>query len=268
VLESWGLRVAVETSGPGLRYLSASDRERAARLSEALGRPDVGAVLTTRGGYGAARLYPHLDLEHALPEPKIVVGFSDLTILLNRIVQEAGVVAYHGPMIAADLPQLDESARERFRRFLFGEPDWWDGTCRHVWREGTAEARLAGGCLSALVTTLGTPYEIDTDDTILFLEDVAEKPYRIDRMLSHLKHAGKLSRVRALVVGSMLDCEDGGDESLLRDIFTDVVGDRDVPIFAGLDAGHGTHNVVLPFGCRVHLDATAAQLTLLEPVFS
>ena len=268
LLESWGLRVHVEPPEPGLRYLSGGDRERALRLTEALLRADVKAVLTTRGGYGAARLHPHLDLARALRDPKIFVGFSDLTIVLNRIVQEANVVAYHGPMVAADLPGFDPSARERFRRFLFGEPDWWEGSCRDVWRRGTAEGRLAGGCLSVIVTTLGTPYEIDTDETILFLEDVAEKPYRIDRMLTHLKHAGKLSRVRGVVLGSMLDCDEGEGDGVLREIVTEILDASGVPVLSGFDAGHGTRNVVLPFGCRVRVDAEARQLTLLEPGFS
>ena len=268
LLEGWGLRVHLEEPGPALRYFAAGDRERAGRLTDALRRTDVKAVLATRGGYGSARLHPYLDVADALPDPKIFVGFSDLTILLSRIVQEAHVVAYHGPMVAADLPQFDDSARERFRRFLFGEPDWWEGCCPEVWRGGTAEARLVGGCLSVLVTTLGTPYEIDTDGAILFLEDVAEKPYRIDRMLTHLKHAGKLSRVRGVVLGSMLDCDGGEGEGVLRDVVTEVIEDSAVPVLAGFDAGHGTGNVVLPFGCQVRLDAGTQQLTLLEPVFS
>jgi muramoyltetrapeptide carboxypeptidase len=117
------------------------------------------------------------------------------------------------------------------------------------------------------VTTLGTPYEIDTRDTILFLEDVSEQPYRIDRMLTHLKHAGKLAEIRGIVFGSLLDCDGGQGDCVLRDVVTDVVG-NDIPIVAGFDAGHGTGNVVLPFGCRVRLDTSAGQLTLLEPVFS
>jgi muramoyltetrapeptide carboxypeptidase len=251
-----------------LRYFSANDRDRARALQAAFGRPEVRAVLATRGGYGAARLFGHLDLSGVSADPKIFVGFSDLTILLTRLVQEAGVVAYHGPMVAADLQGLGTESQERFRRFLFGERDWWDGAVREVWREGSAEAPLTGGCLSVLVTTLGTPYEVSTDDKVLFLEDVAEKPYRIDRMLVHLKHAGKLARVRAIVLGSMLDCDGGTGSELLREIFMDVLADLDVPILYGLAAGHGTENGVLPFGCRVRVDTERARLELLEPVFS
>lgn len=267
-LESWGLRVEAPTRAENVRYLAASDLDRSRQIEAALRNPHVRAVLTSRGGYGAARLYPHLDVRCVSGDPKIFVGFSDITILLTRIVQEAGVVSYHGPMVAADLPGLHEGALERFRRFLFGEPGWWDGGAREVWRHGRAEAALTGGCLSVLVTTLGTPYEIDTDGKILFLEDVAEKPYRIDRMLTHLKHAGKLSHVEAVVLGSMLDCDDGSGPEAIRDIVLDVCADLAVPILYGLQAGHGAENVVLPFGCRVRVDTDLARLDLLEPVFS
>jgi muramoyltetrapeptide carboxypeptidase len=196
------------------------------------------------------------------------MGFSDVTVLLTRLVQEAGVVSYHGPMVAADLPGLGEAALERFRRFLFGEPGWWNGEGREVWRGGTGVGRLTGGCLSVLVTTLGTPYEIDTDDKILFVEDVGEKPYRIDRMLTHLKHAGKLLRIRGVVVGSMADCADGDGSDELREIFLEALGGLHVPILYGIEAGHRSANGVLPFGCNVRIDAGGLRLELLDPAFS
>jgi muramoyltetrapeptide carboxypeptidase len=119
-----------------------------------------------------------------------------------------------------------------------------------------------------LVTTLGTPYEIQTDGAVLFLEDVAEKPYRIDRMLNHLKHAGKLDGVRAVVLGPMLDCDGGEGSRILREIFLDALSDVDVPIIYGIEAGHGTENVVLQFGCRVRVAPGEPRLDLLEPVFA
>ena len=268
LLEEWGLRVEPHHAGRALRYLAASDEERGRRVREALARDDVRAVLAVRGGYGAARLHRHVDLRAVVAKPKIFVGFSDVTIFLNRLVQEADLVAYHGPMIAADLPRISDAGRERFRRFLFGQDGWWDGAVREVWRDGDADGRLVGGCLSLLVTTLGTPYEIDTEGAILFLEDVAEKPYRIDRMLSHMRDAGKFEHVRGMVLGPLLDCDGGEGPALLREIFLDILGDVDFPILYGLDAGHGTNNVVLPFGCRARVDVSSLRLELLEPVFA
>ncbi len=268
LLESWGLRVEPHDFGPRLRYMAAGDADRGRQLREAFSNPAVRAVLAVRGGYGAARLHRYIDARKLAAEPKIFVGFSDVTILLNRLVREADLVAYHGPMVAADLPRLPDEARERFRCFLFGQDGWWDGSVREVWREGVAEGRLAGGCLSVLVTTLGTPYEIDTTDSVLFIEDVAEKPYRIDRMLTHLRDAGKFDRVRAIVLGPMLDCDDGAGSEILREIFLDVLADVSMPILYGIDAGHGSRNVVLPFGCRVRADTKSERLELLEPAFA
>jgi muramoyltetrapeptide carboxypeptidase len=268
LLTSWGLSVDAVTRPAAFRYFAAADAERAAQLRAAFQDPGVRAVLSVRGGYGAARLHGHVDMEALARDPKIFVGYSDVTLLLNRLVQEAGVVAYHGPMVAVDLPRFSDAAAERFRRFLFGEDGWWDGAAREVWREGAAEGPLVGGCLSVLVTTLGTPYEIDTDGAVLFLEDVAEKPYRIDRMLNHLRHAGKLARVRGVVFGAMLDCDGGEGSRILREIVLDALSDVDVPVLCGIDAGHGTDNVVLPFGCRVRIADGAPRLDLLEPVFA
>ncbi|RMD82031.1 MAG: LD-carboxypeptidase [Candidatus Dadabacteria bacterium] len=268
ILESWGLRVRCYEGAKPVRYLAAADRIRAEWLEAAFVDPEIAAILAVRGGFGASRLHTFFDPAVAAANPKAFVGFSDVSLLLNRLVQEAGLVCYHGPMVAADLPRLSEAARERFRRFLFGEPGWWNGQGREVWRSGTAEGRLVGGCLSVLVTTLGTPYEIDTRGAVLFLEDVAEKPYRIDRMLSHLRHAGKFEEVAAVVFGPMLDCDGGGGTRLLREIALEVLDGFRFPIVFGLDAGHGSDNVVLPLGCRVRVDGEAARLELLEDPFA
>lgn len=269
LLGSWGLEVRSPAQNDSQRYMAAEDAVRARELTEALSDDAVAAVLAVRGGYGCARLHRWVDMAELCrrSQPKIVVGFSDVSVLLGRLVQEAGRVCYHGPMVAADLPRLDEAMRERFRRFLFDEPGWWNGCFSEVWRSGSGEGPLVGGCLSVLVTTLGTPYEIRTEGAILFLEDVAEKPYRIDRMLTHMKHAGKLDGIRGLVLGPMLDCDDGLGPAILREIVLDVAGDLEIPIVYGLDAGHGAGNVVLPLGCRVRLDCAAGDLQLLESAF-
>jgi muramoyltetrapeptide carboxypeptidase len=268
IVESWGLRVRAPEPAPGFRYLSAPDSVRAGGLAGAFADREVRAVLAVRGGSGAARLHGEFEAAAVAGDPKIFVGFSDVTVLLTRLVQEAGVVSYHGPMVAADLPRISDSGRERFRKFLFNEPGWWDGAGTEVWRDGRGAGRLTGGCLSVLVTTLGTAYEFDSRESILFLEDVAEKPYRIDRMLTHLKHAGKFEDVRGLVLGPMCDCDDGGGPAILREIVGDVLAGYDFPILFGFDAGHGADNVVIPFGCGAVLDTSQGRLELAEPAFS
>ena len=268
ILESWGLRIASTPNHAPNRYFAGTDAGRADELNRAFADDGVRAVLCVRGGSGAARLHRRVDPRTFRGAPKIFVGFSDITTLLMRFVQEAELVCYHGPMVGADLPRLNEDQRERFRRFLFGEDGWWDGRATDVIREGVSDGTLAGGCLSVLVTTLGTPYEVDTRGSVLFIEDVAEKPYRIDRMLTHLVHAGKFDDVRALVLGPMTSCDDGAGQGVLGEIIADVLADYRFPILFGLDAGHGAGNVVLPFGCRVGVDGSKKKLQLLESAFA
>ena len=268
IVEGWGLKVRRPQSGPPERYLAGSDERRAAELNAAFSDPTVQGVIAARGGFGSARLGAGISFAPAPGSPKPFVGFSDNTVLLTRLMQEARWIAFHGPMIAADLPELSTDARERFRRFLFDEDDWWIGAARETYRSGRATGRLTGGCLSVLCTTLGTAYEIETDDRVLFLEDVNEAPYRVERMLVQLRDAGKFARTSGLVIGAMQGCGEPGDEALIRDIVLDVLGACRFPIIAGLSAGHGTDNGVLPLGCRVTVDGAAKRLTLDESPFA
>jgi len=270
LLRQWGLEVELPTGLFPVRYLAGTDAARAASLTAFFEREEIAAILCVRGGYGASRLYPHFDAPVAAAHAKVFVGFSDISLVLARLLSEAGLVCFHGPMPGADLPRLSPQAQDRFRRFLFDEPGWWNGDALATWRQGSCEGPLVGGCLSVLVTTLGTPYEIVTDGAVLFLEDVAEKPYRIDRMLSHMRHAGKLDGVAGIVFGALEDCDDGQGCEVLREIVLDVLGDLPCPVAAGLDAGHGSNNVVLPLGCRVRLQAggDGATLELCESPFA
>jgi muramoyltetrapeptide carboxypeptidase len=268
VLEDWGLVVEGLPSMEPLRYFAGDDRARAQALAAAFSRSDLAAVLCVRGGYGCSRLFDHLSLADLVENPKIFVGYSDVTLLLDRMVREHGVACFHGPMVASDLTRFDGDQRERFRRFLFGLDGWWDGRFEEVWTPGRGSGPLVGGCLSVLVTTLGTPFEIDTRGTVLFLEDVAERPYRIDRMLMHLRQAGKFDEIQGLVVGSFLDCYGSEGPGILRTILAEVLDGLSCPVVFGLDAGHGSGNVVLPLGCQVDLDTERQELLLLEDPFA
>lgn len=267
VLESWGLVVEPPFPSAPHRYLTGSDPERAGRLTEAFARDDVAAVLTVRGGFGSARLLGRFHPEVAAAHPKIFLGYSDLTILLSRLVREAGLVCFHGPMVASDLARLPEAQLERFRRFLFGEDGWWAGRDLFCRLSGAASGRLVGGCLSVIATTIGTPYEIDTEGGVLFLEDIAEPPYRIDRLLTHLLHAGKLDGVKAVILGTFHDCERESDRGQLMDIFDEILAPLGIPVVSGFDAGHYSGGAVLPMGCRVRVDADAGTVELLEEAF-
>ncbi len=176
-------------------YFAGSVERRSRELEEMFAREDVRAIVCARGGYGANYLLPVLDLEKIKAHPKIFVGYSDLTALLTYFADAAGLVAFHGPMVAKDWAHEDGVDMTSWQAALAGIGAWQldlgadSGVSGLV--DGAAEGFLYGGCLSILVASLGTPYEIDTEGTILFIEDVAAKPFQIDRMLMQLKLAGK-----------------------------------------------------------------------------
>ena len=190
-------------------YFAGSVERRTRELEAMFAREDVKAIVCARGGYGANYLLEALDLEKIKSHPKIFVGYSDLTTLLTYFSDIGGFVTFHGPMVAKDWAHEDGvdlaswHAALAFNTSWELAPDMASGVTGLV--DGAAEGILYGGCLSILVASLGTPYEIRTEGTILFLEDVAAKPYQIDRMLMQLKLAGKLATVRGIIFGEMRD---------------------------------------------------------------
>lgn len=269
VLEGWGLRVVVgDAALARVNYLAGTDAARAADLRRMLDAPEVRAVFCARGGYGSQRLVPDLDFLRLARDPKILVGYSDATALLAAAVA-AGAVAFHGPMVASDVARgLSPRSADHARALLF-DPDYrWEAEVPTRIRPGRAAGRLVGGCLSVLVTTLGTPWELDTRDAILFLEDVHEMPYRIDRMLTHLRQAGKLDRVAGVVFGTMAACRPW-DGVTAVDVVRDCFAAAPYPVALGLPAGHdlaptSVENLALPLGTQVMLDAESARLVALE----
>ncbi len=260
VLESWGLRVKLADNLLARHlYLAGPDAARAAEFERLYLDPEVRAVLTLRGGYGAARMLPHLNPEALKTQQKPVVGFSDVTSLLIALQQTCGMVTYHGPCLATEqfleAPEAFET-QQTLRRWLFQErpPAAY---AVEAFRAGTATGTLVGGCLSLVVTTLGTPHELDTEGAILFLEDVGEEPYCLDRMLTHLKNAGKFRGLRGLVLGRFQEC---GPPERLRAMLEDVLADVPGPIGWNLPCGHGPLNLPLPLGASVVLDTTQGQL--------
>ncbi|HXG53105.1 MAG TPA: LD-carboxypeptidase [candidate division Zixibacteria bacterium] len=244
-------------------YLAGDGRSRAEELLSYFGRGDIAAIFCARGGFGSIQLLPYLE-RAAAPAPKIFAGYSDVTILLNWLTERWGMVTFHGPMVAMDLANgLSARSRDFFWGVLRGDTSSWKIRLGEVVRRGKARAELMGGCLSLLVTTLGTPYEIETAGKLLFLEDVGEKPYRVERMLTHLKMAGKLDRPAGVVFGSFTGC-DGEGERQIPQIVGELFRDAPYPVVMGLEAGHGKENLTLPFGIPMLLDAETASLSMLE----
>jgi muramoyltetrapeptide carboxypeptidase len=254
-------------------YFAGTAERRARELHEMLVRDDVKAILCARGGYGSNYLLPLLDLQKIAAKPKIFVGYSDLTSLSTYICDNAGMPTFHGPMVAKDFARPDGIDLQSWQAAVEGHANWKldfspDSGVKAL-RAGSAEGALYGGCLSMLAESLGTPYEIHTDGVILFIEDLATKPYQIDRMLMHLKVAGKFSGVRGIVFGEMLDCAaPEGQGFTLEEVVMRVVGDLNVPVAYGVRSGHVSRgNTTLPTGVRVKLNASDSSVSLefLEP---
>jgi len=254
-------------------YFAGTVERRARELHEMFERDDVKAILCARGGYGANYLLPYLDLKQIAAKPKIFVGYSDLTSLMTYLYDALGLVIFHGPMVTKDFARPGGMDLQSWQAAVEGRSNWkldfGAGSGVKTLRAGSADGVLYGGCLSMLAESLGTPYEIQTEGTILFIEDLATKPYQIDRMLMHLKLAGKFTGVRGIVFGEMLDCAAPPDAGFsLEDVVMRVVCDLNVPVAYGVKSGHVSRgNINLPMGVRVHLRASDSGVSLefLEP---
>lgn len=246
-------------------YFAGTVARRVEELQQMFEREDIRAIICARGGYGANYLLQKLDLAKMRSNPKIFVGYSDITCLLTCFV-DSGFVAFHGPMVAKDWCHENGVSLESWLAALSRSAAWSVPTDQKIEAlgEGEAEGMLYGGCLSILVASLGTPYEIQTNNTILFLEDLAAKPYQIDRMLMQLKIAGKLDKVRGLVFGEMLDClQSPNQDYTLQEVIMRVVADLKIPVAYGLKSGHVTsNNVTLPFGVQAKLQVERGKVKL------
>jgi muramoyltetrapeptide carboxypeptidase len=249
-------------------YFAGSAERRARELEAMFEREDVKAIICARGGYGSNYLLEELDLETIRSHPKIFVGYSDLTTLLTYFLDATGLVTFHGPMVAKDWAHAGGVDLPSWQAALAGT-DAWElkldaGSGVDGLVDGTAEGILYGGCLSLLVASLGTPYEIKTDGKILFLEDVAAKPYQIDRMLVQLKLAGKFKDVRGIIFGEMRDCLQTATQGYkLQEVVLRIVGRLGIPVAYGLRSGHVTAgNITLPIGVRSELTVRDGQVRL------
>lgn len=247
-------------------YFAGSAVRRARELEQMFERDDIRAILCARGGYGSNYLLPHLDLAKIKAHPKIFIGYSDITTLLTHFLNSAGVVVFHGPMAAKDWAHDNGVDLNSWHSALSGVAPWDVPLNPEVvaLAEGEAEGILSGGCLSILVASLGTPYSVKTTGTILFLEDVAAKPFQVDRMLMQLKLGGYFDDVRGIVFGQMLDCfQHPTQDYTLHEVVRRVVGDLGIPVAFGLKSGHVTSgNITLPFGVTAKLSVQGARVAL------
>ena len=258
-------------------YLAGEDGFRADEINGYLADPEIKALFCARGGYGSLRLLDKLDAEAIKNHPKLFMGYSDITTLLLYLQAQYSLVVFHGPMVGPDFSHRYPAKPQAHLLQLLGSPEPLgviEAPGIEILRKGVANGVLTGGCLSLVTLTIGTPWEINTDNKILFLEDIGEDPYKIDRMLSYLKLIGKFDKVQGLVFGRMVGCNPArkrgkglpGREIL--EIIKELLQDFSIPIIYNFPSGHGGNNYALPFGVRVTLDGNRGVLIIEEGAVS
>ena len=276
-LESLGLKPKVGKSARGVKgFLSATDKERLDDLHQAFSDKEIAGVWCVRGGYGAGRLLPAIDYDLIRKNPKVLIGYSDITALHLAISQATGLVTFHGPVAASELTGytkthvanvlVNPSTPYKIELSEYNKTQESNLFKTETITGGKARGRLVGGNLSLLAALAGTPYALrEMKGKILFIEDVGEQPYRIDRMLTQLRQGLNLGSLAGIALGVFEDCNPRTkDTQSLQDVVKDRLGDLRVPVVYGLSFGHIRDQFTLPVGIEAELDATNATLTFLE----
>ena len=281
ILKSFGFRVKkgqyiFDRNG----YLAGEDRDRAADVNAMFADKEVDAIVCIRGGYGSPRILPYLDYDVIKQNPKVIIGFSDVTALLNAIHVKTGLITFHGPNAGRNFSDYTLS---EYKKVLFdpqlttiAAPPPFEMTEGQAEREnritvitpGKAQGELIGGNLSLMVKLVGTPYEPSYKNKILFLEDVSEAQYRIDGMLTHLKLAGRLDQLAGIVFGKCTRCRDEGNTLSLEQVLIDHLKPLGIPAVRGLMIGHIKDLSTTPIGVRAELDTGHNGIKLLETAVS
>jgi len=262
-------RLEANTQTRGPLFFAGLTHQRLADFHAAFASPETSIVAAVRGGYGSNYLLDAVDLTLIRQHPKPFFAYSDMTGLQLYLLDQLGLLAFHGPMVAADFSLEDGVHLESFHSALAGRP-YSLGAAEglRTLRSGSARGTLYGGCLSILVALIGTPWEPATEGKLLFIEDVGAKPYQVNRMLWQLRYSGKLADVSGVIFGEMLDCSSpAAPAGLLENAILSALDGLDIPIAFGLRSGHVSHqNVTLIFGIEAELQAgDEARLTLIEP---
>lgn len=273
MVEEMGFKVKLgESCGKVYGYLSGTDEVRARDVNAMFRDDTVDAIICVKGGYGTMRMLDQLDYEAVRANPKIFMGYSDITAMHIAYLEKAELVSFHGPMPASCwVDGLDDVTLKSMLSMLMDDcadrvisnPEGHPFTTVN---SGVCEGRLVGGNLSLIDGLLGTPYELDTRGRILFIEDIGEKTYRLDHMLTHLRLAGKFDDCAGVVVGHFTDCpiEFPAFGLTIEEIIRDVVVPCGKPVFRGFTAGHALPNLTLPLGVQCRMDADQGTITLLE----
>lgn len=277
-LENWGYNVVLgkyvsEKNG----YLAGTDQQRAFDFNDMFRREDIDAVFCTNGGYGSSRILNAIDYEAVASNPKIFVGYSDITALHLAIFKNTGLVTFHGPG-ATSFPaewMKDYTREHLFKALCDDEPIGSiemadENKYLHVIGSGVAEGVLVGGNICMITSTLGTPYEIETEGRILFLEDLNTEPWEMDHRMAHLLNAGKLHQAAGIVIGECRSCDPRmfkpayHVDTSLEHIFEEYLAPLDIPVLYGLPIGHTEDMATLPYGVRARVDADNKSFRVLE----
>jgi len=259
VLQRWGFRVVLgATIGTGDYYFSGHDGERLTDLQTMLDDEDIKAILMGRGGYGTSRIIDALDFTAFSQAPKWICGFSDITVLHSHIQQMLGIATLHGPMCGAFTPESEDSYYiQSLRKAFTGEPLEYSFPASAYNRPGIAEGVVVGGNLAILGHLSGSVSQASTDGKILFIEDIGEHLYNVDRLMLNLKRSGQLSGLKGLLLGAFTDMEDTERPfgQTLEEIIWDKVEEYDYPVAFNFPCGHDTENVTLPLGVQMRLES-------------
>lgn len=254
-------------------YLAGTPENRAEELNEMFADPEIDAILCIRGGYGTPQILPYLDYETIVQHPKLFIGYSDITALHTVFLQKCGLATVHGPMATSDLLDSDDFTRTSLLRVLMDSTPI--GAIQSPDEEeilslvdGVAEGEIVGGNLCLVTALMGTPYELDTKGKLLFLEDVGEEPFKIDRMLTQLALAGKLEDAAGIIFGTFTESQSPNYSHgfTTADVFKNIVAPFGKPTIYNFQAGHCQTKVTLPFGVKAKLDATNRSLIIQESV--
>ncbi len=246
-------------------YLAGSDMERADAFNRLWADPEVKALVAARGGYGCLRLIDQIDMKQIRGNPKILIGFSDITVLLNAIHNKTGLITFHGPVVTT-LASIDrQSTTEFFNTLMDTAPKNIQPTRVEIIKNGTAKGILQGGNLTSLVHMVDTPYEFSWKDTILFIEDIDEPPYKLDRLLTHLFQAKRLQKIKGLILGTFTDGERKENRVMQKAVLKRIVellDGFDIPVWANFPVGHSRRNLTLPIGVKMKMDSSKGSCTL------
>ncbi|MBT8380926.1 MAG: LD-carboxypeptidase [Ignavibacteria bacterium] len=259
-------------------YFSGSDKERAEDINEMFARDDINGIVCARGGYGCVRTLPHINYNLVKENPKVLIGYSDVTALLYGIYKKTGLITFHGPV---GVSTYNDFSKKYFKQVLMNSVEEIELTSSAsgnndniygltILNGGTVNGELVGGNLSIVVSLIGTDYDIGTKGKIIYLEEYLEEPYRIDRMLTQMIQAGKFDSAAGIALGIFRKCESKKDNPSFSNSFTlmevlkDRLSDLKIPVVYGLSFGHVKDKFTIPFGIKAELNADSYKLTLLE----